>query len=924
MNFKKIISFIFVLALVLFSTKALAQNIGSLKSVVTPGFSFTMDLSPGYTDADVIELQRVLNADVDTTIALQGEGSRGKETKYFGDKTKLAVIKFQEKHRDTILTPYGLTKGTGIVGKATRTKLNLLIGVMSTSDSVGVPESRGSSASTITTTTTTTTNTNTASENCQFIELLISVDAIVPGQESTALGLFGCAGGTSTGKTPRVDVKVNGKDSTVDISSPRNVTVSWTSSNVTSCASPNKTKPLSGSESFYVEESGTFVISCTGPYGTVTDSVAVRLNEKVSSCTSYTYSDWSSCVGGTQTRSKLRSSPSNCSGGVSAVTSRTCTVTPPATLACTSFTYDDWSACVGGTQTRNKLTSVPASCTGGVTASTTQSCSNLEVSCLPSPSTGPINTLITWISTIISGGNGGYAYSWSGTDGLYGNSSFASKTYATTGTKTAQVTVTSGTALASTTCNVIISSSTTPFSYDSLFGTTTASTTNPSTINGPEDVANIVGYGVVNDWMNISSVSLASQLSTNKLTATNIEMLGHGNKGYYDNPQSIYPKLKTFVKDMRAKNVTTLINIVNWNKGSNTWNNGGVSICEAKYSDAWFSSILDFLINEIGTDRIVLQAASEWSGGRNNECDDKAQRWEDMVADRWDGMISSNKGTRPEEPINEDWFFEYHPCSLTDYGPDGAIITTDCGGAITGLADGSTTGFANTKKLKAYACKVMEDNSKGFMYYAWGHSKIDTAAIVALGQVVANPGDCEAVEEEIPEELGPEVKNQVAGLVTSVDACTPTNSFAGKLYQVAIKPCKEGDIISSPDPKFPGGTTSASEGYVVIREGHGQAIPTVGQTIMGTAVEDGGLECSNPVSTGSYFGTMSGAMGLGADCGSAGSLVNSVQGGSSNGSSIDWWMYVSPTTWLQANSLESAGDTISDWGSDIGDAFDRF
>lgn len=88
---------------------------------------FTRTLYMGMRGEDVRELQRFLNTDIETRVAGAGAGSTGNETDYFGPATKSALIKFQEKYRADVLTPLGLTSGTGILGAKTREKVSALL-----------------------------------------------------------------------------------------------------------------------------------------------------------------------------------------------------------------------------------------------------------------------------------------------------------------------------------------------------------------------------------------------------------------------------------------------------------------------------------------------------------------------------------------------------------------------------------------------------------------------------------------------------------------------------------------------------------------------------------------------------------------------------------------------------------------------------
>ncbi|MGC9605358.1 MAG: peptidoglycan-binding domain-containing protein [Minisyncoccia bacterium] len=86
--------------------------------------SFTRTLRIGVSGEDVRQLQEVLNNDLTTRIANAGPGSPGQETGYFGQLTKDAVTRFQDKYQQEILMPNSLSAGTGIVGPSTAAVLS--------------------------------------------------------------------------------------------------------------------------------------------------------------------------------------------------------------------------------------------------------------------------------------------------------------------------------------------------------------------------------------------------------------------------------------------------------------------------------------------------------------------------------------------------------------------------------------------------------------------------------------------------------------------------------------------------------------------------------------------------------------------------------------------------------------------------------
>lgn len=109
---------------------ALLAMLGLESNAKTPGlcaaYTFTRDLQFGDRGEDVRALQRFLNCS-GFSLGTSGPGAAGEETEYFVERTRASVIRFQEAYRSDILTPIGLTSGTGIFSSYSRAKAHSLM-----------------------------------------------------------------------------------------------------------------------------------------------------------------------------------------------------------------------------------------------------------------------------------------------------------------------------------------------------------------------------------------------------------------------------------------------------------------------------------------------------------------------------------------------------------------------------------------------------------------------------------------------------------------------------------------------------------------------------------------------------------------------------------------------------------------------------
>ena len=362
--------------------------------------TFTITMQKGDSGDEVSALQ--------TALMKEGILDIEQPTGYFWTLTFNAVVAFQEKYASEILTPLGLSQGTGKVASATRAKLNQLYGcstdVVCTQDVKQCSD--GSYVSRV-------------APNCNF--------AVCPTVACTPSWQLGQWGVCVNGQQARTVTDFNNCGAQPALSMLVQSCVSASpcqESNWTFSLSPS-TCPSSGSQT----KVWSIIGACTGGL-THPSTETVTCNYQTPICTSWTYSSWSVCdSSGVKTRAVILSSPFGCAGG-NPVTSETCTYIPPCEESNWTFSLSPSTCPSSGSQT--KTWTKIGTCGGGLTHPSTETVTCTTVDIKANSSDGPLifsnNTpvALTWTSkyatSCIASG------SWSGTKNISGSESTAKLT----------------------------------------------------------------------------------------------------------------------------------------------------------------------------------------------------------------------------------------------------------------------------------------------------------------------------------------------------------------------------------------------------------------------------------------------------------------------------------------------------------------
>lgn len=238
---------------------------------------------------------------------------------------------------------------------------------------------------------------------------------------------------------------------------------------------------------------------------------------------------------------------------------------------------------------------------------------------------------------------------------------------------------------------------------------------------------NLIGYGPVTVWPVMDAERVAKALVAAGCSATTMEGLAwfdgvdhwHGGSPdpYYDSQlHEDWPKVKAWIETMRRYKISTVLTVVNWNGRA-----------QRNQPTSWYVGIIDWITQNIGVDRVILEPVSEPDSA-------KAHEWMALARQHWPGAIAQNGDGGRGNPSVSGEYVTWHCCdapegqmdSVGDQGGRPVIFNTDCGPQL-GL---------DPDRAKRAVRKAL-DARKHFLVYSFARdiSEVETV-VAAMGQEI--------------------------------------------------------------------------------------------------------------------------------------------------------------------------------------------
>lgn len=246
-----------------------------------------------------------------------------------------------------------------------------------------------------------------------------------------------------------------------------------------------------------------------------------------------------------------------------------------------------------------------------------------------------------------------------------------------------------------------------------------ARSSDASSLSAGRRAPTLIGYGIANNWHRIDAELFARLLAVNGLTLTEIEYVA-----WLDGSDGIKTDVEAaarFVTAMRSYDVTTFVNVVNWN-----------SEAQRNASEDWFGDRVREIRDRIGPSQVILQPVSE--GG----ADLRVARWQDIARTEWPGrlVLYADRAQVPPSPVVANVPHGYLDVHYCDYGQmldvmrtagPRVINNTDCTPLVA-----SNLGLDRAVRLTRQAL----DYNTNLLVYDWERATIDQPLIQAMGAEV--------------------------------------------------------------------------------------------------------------------------------------------------------------------------------------------